>query len=149
MNILRVGRTLIKSTLEANAAYRALLVYPNAPGVYRTFGDHVPANVPTPYVTVEWYAGGADDKARGTDSKTMWKIAGHVLEEGGEPLAVQIQDAIYEALHGKYPVLLPDAQVGGYAPIILQYPYSDAITRQGKTLIRMGGIYTVRLSELR
>lgn len=145
MNLLKIARIAFKSTLEASAAYRALLEWPGRPGLYRTFGEYVDASVPLPYVTVEWYAGGLSNAAQTEDSDSLWKIAIHTLEN--EALAQQGAEIIYDALHNQWPVMGSVTDVAGYHPIELKYPFHDAANRQGQVLLRAGGIYSLRLAS--
>lgn len=147
MNLAKVARTAFKSTLEASEDYRALVRHPQYPNLYRTFGERVPAEIPFPYVTVEWYAGGLDRDAKTDASRSLWKIAAHTEED--EALADQIAEAIYAALHWKYPVMGSITEYAGYSPIFLAYPYTDTIVRQGRSIVRMGGIYQICLAEVR
>jgi hypothetical protein len=147
MNLDVVARTALKSTLEASAAYKALVVWPGAPTVYRTFGEYVSADVPMPYVTIEWYAGGLDNDAKTAASHSMWKIAAHTEED--EPLGRQISNEIYAALHGKLPSMGSITGYAGYNPILLKYPYFDVVVRQSRSILRTGGIYTIYLAEVR
>lgn len=147
MNIETVARKCLKNTLQANASIRSLLAYPGAPTMYRIFGETVDPSVPLPYVTIEWYAGGLDEKDVKRDTlKSMWKIAAHV-KETDEGVALEIADAIYSALHRQWPVMGSVTGYAGNAPILLRYPYSDTVFRQGHTVYRKGGIYTLRLAE--
>jgi len=145
MNLLYIARTVIKRTLENSAEYRALLEWPDAPGVYRTFGEYVAASVPPPYVTIEWYAGGLSNAAQTQDSDSLWKVCIHTIED--EPLAMAGANAIYNALHNVWPDMGNITGFAGYHPIELKYPFQDATNRQGRILLRAGGIYSLRLAE--
>lgn len=145
MNLLPIARTALKTTLEANAAYRALVAWPGHPAIYRTFGEYVRADVPLPYVTIEHYAGGLSNTAQTEDSDSLWKVAIHTEED--EALALQGSTAIYNALHNVWPDMTGIEGYGAYHPIQLKYPYLDIINRQGTVFVRAGGIYSLRLAE--
>lgn len=147
MNLHKLARTAIKSTLEASPTYQALTQYPGFPGIYRTFGEQVPPSVPLPYVTIEWYAGGLDNDAPTEASSSLWKVVAHTEED--EALADEIASAIYEALHKNWPVSTGNTKFAGYAPIYLKYPFMDTVIRQSRSLIRVGGIYAVYLAQVR
>lgn len=147
MNLYGTAFKALKSTLEANATYRSLVAWPGASTMYRTFGAYVPASVPSPYVTVEWYAGGYDRRDRADTSRSMWKIA--ALTDEDPQMALDIQEAIHAALHNQWPNTGGIAGYAGYDPIYEQYPYFDIVIRQGRSYARAGGIYVLCLAPTR
>lgn len=148
MNIRSLARRVFINTLEANASYRSLVAWPGtSPVIYRTFGDHVPANVPLPYVTIDWYSGGNIHVAKTQESRSFWKIV--VNTEENEVQAEAISDAINAALDGVWPVMGSITTFGGYNPILLKYPFSDVAIRQNRSIYRMGGIYALYLAEIK
>lgn len=140
------GVRVLKATLEAYAPLAAALRFPGqAANVIRIYGEFVPPETPPPYVTIEWYGGGADNDTRTDAGMLYWKVAAAVKED--HVLSKQLQDMIFLALNWKQPVIVGDPGYAGYAPILSKYPYTDTVYRSGVSLQRSGGIYSLCLAE--
>jgi hypothetical protein len=147
VDVLLIGRKVLKQTLEADAAYQTLLAWQGAtPAIYKTLGAYAHPKVTMPYVTVEHYSGGNENDAQTEASDSLWKIAGHT--EDDEELAINIASAIQSALDRKMPVMGDITQYKGYHWIELVYPYIEAFPRQNRIYFKAGGIYRLRLAEV-
>lgn len=152
MDWLRLGRVMLKNTLEADSAYATALAWTGHAGLTKTFGKQVHAIVPLPYVTIEHYSGGPENDAQFRAGDGLWKIAVHTTdaeENDGEHQAMQLQSLITAALDGKPLVAGSVTGYKGYAPTLLVFSYEDTFPRQNRTFFKYGGIYRVRIAQTR
>ena len=137
--------TCVVSTLKSNLDLVKHLVSSDL-GIVRIFSEWVDPDMESPYVVVEYYAGGPDNDAQLGASDML--VMACAVTNGNQRLASQLQSLIQSTLADQIPDSSDLVGVGAYAPIELSTPYNDVYLRQGRDWQKRGGIYRVRLAEL-
>lgn len=115
-------------------------------GQAKIFWEHVPQDVPLPYIVMTQMMGGDDNSAQSKATDTCWKIVAHT---GDMSATKSFANGIYK-LAGLLPVV-PTALASvaiGYTTIEEESPVFDRFPVQNIPVFVVGGIYRLRLSIL-
>lgn len=113
-------------------------------GQKKIFWEHVPQDVPLPYVVLVQMTGGEDNSAQSRSSDSCWKVTLHTGDMG---IAKTAANAIRK-LAGVLPTI-PAAYTNvcvGYTTIEEESPIFDRIQVQNVPIFMVGGTYRIRLS---
>lgn len=131
-----VEATILRDTLAGLSSIQALVAIN---GQYKIFWKDVKDDIPLPYIVTSHYAGGKEPFKPYSDS--MWKVVGTTASMS---VAVSLANAISE-LADLWPDVTAFPDMCPIAPLVEVTPIFDRYQVQNVPLLRVGGIYRIRL----